>query len=71
MVVYRVDHVLGPAAAVVYDLDREQVTRCAVLHLYGDTGGSGTDGVVGDVYYVQVEAFHSIVSLALRDGGRT
>ena len=69
-VVDGLDHVLRHAAAVVDDLDGEEVARRAVLHLDGDFGGTRPDGVVGDVDDVQVETFHVTESLVRPAGGR-
>ena len=64
------DHVLGHAAAVVDDLDRQEVARRAVLHFDGDFRRTRPDGVVGDVDDVKVKRFHVTESPALRHGGR-
>ena len=54
------NHLFRHPAAVVYNLDGEQVARGAVFHLDGDFGGTGPDGVVGDVDDMEVETFHRI-----------
>ena len=51
-------HIFRHTAAIVYDLDGKQVFHDAVFHLNGYLGGTGTDGIVGDVYYMKVQAFH-------------
>ena len=50
--VYGIHHLLGHSAAVVDNLERQQVTFCAVNHLYHNLRSLCTDRVVNYVNYM-------------------